>query len=636
MLRYTLLFLLLGAMLATARADRPNVLLLVADDQRADTIAALGNPDVLTPTLDGLVARGCSVDAAYCMGSNIGAVCRPSRNMLLSGRSYFRWAEPASGEPSLNAPALDNTLPATFKSAGYETYHHGKRGNTAQLIHRQFDHSHYLDDFAARWTSPAGKQIVDDAVRFLANRESDRPWLMYLAFATPHDPRFASVQELEYYESRKLQLPVNRASWHPFDNGSVTGRDEWTALWPRSDQILQDQWADYYAVISGLDQQLGRLLEYLRDTGQLDNTLIVYTSDHGLSMGSHGLMGKQNVYEHGYRAPLIVCGPGVTASRAQDPVYLMDVLPTLCELVGLKIPEGLDGQSFAKMLQGRGRGPREAVMLAYADTQRAVRQGSWKLIRYPQIGRSQLFDLAHDPYEQHDLAEAPEQQTRVSQLTQLLKKLQSQLGDSLDVTAYPTSVGSFTPPQSEQAALQSNAPVPTSKPGIDDLHATVAAGWNGQTSDQHFVVRRPKDGYFTAISVGLSRGDTQVVSGLRFDIVTADNLRVTKLVGDPDARWTPLLDQMNAKRQPIGIHGASGHVIDRLGFLQADGRRSPALGGRGGDMAFELQIHGAEQRLSAAFEGFYGTLCPWQGSVAIESLGILFYSPERGAIASPQ
>ena len=191
--------------------------------------------------------------------------------MLLSGRSYFRWAEPESGKSSQNAPALENTLPATFHAAGYETYHHGKRGNTAQLIHPQFDHSHYLDDFAARWSAPAGKEIVDDAMSFLSKRESNRPWLMYLAFATPHDPRFASAQELEYYDSRELELPVNRAVAHSFDNGSVIVRDEWTALWPRSDEILQDQWADYYAVISAIDKQLGRLLAYLADTEQLDD-----------------------------------------------------------------------------------------------------------------------------------------------------------------------------------------------------------------------------------------------------------------------------------------------------------------------------------------------------------------------------
>ena len=412
-------------------AAKPNVLILFTDDQRADTIRALGNSDIITPNLDQLANRGCNVSSAYCLGANRAAVCRPSRNMFLSGRTYFRWTQPKLGKPQQNAPALTNTLPATFNAHGYETYHHGKRGNTAELIHKQFDHSHYLDDFADRWSMEAGKKIVDDAIQFLNTRDKpSSPWLMYLAFATPHDPRAASRSALAQYNAATLKLPPASADAHPYDNGSVVGRDEWTAPWPRSPQVIRDQLHDYYATITTIDDNIGRLIATLRHRDQLENTIVVFSSDHGLSMGAHGLMGKQNVYEHGYKAPMIIAGPGIRHGRADDPVYLLDLFPTLCDLTGIPIPHGLDGRSFASMLTSNQAGPREAVLLSYTDTQRAIRHQGWKLIRYPQINRSQLFHLASDPHETRDLSNDPPQGHRIRQVMAKMKTLQKEQGDT--------------------------------------------------------------------------------------------------------------------------------------------------------------------------------------------------------------
>ena len=619
---FFILAILLASLVDANAATKPNVLILFTDDQRSDTIAALGNDVIQTPNLDELANRGFNVSSAYCLGANIGAVCRPSRNMLLSGRTYFRWTNPAKGKPEQNAPALDNTLPAVFNAAGYETYHHGKRGNTAQNIHRQFDHSHYLNDFADRWSMEAGKKIVDDALGFLADRnEIQSPWLMYLAFAMPHDPRAASPKALAKYDADSIKLVPGSADVHPFDNGSVIVRDEWTALWPRTDQVLRDQLHDYYAAITTIDENIGRLIEDLRNRGELENTVIVFSSDHGLAMGAHGLMGKQNVYEAGYKAPMVIAGPGIIHGTCDDPVYLMDLFPTLCDLCGLDIPNGLDGRSFASMVSEGASGPRQAVMLSYTDTQRAVRFDGWKLIRYPQINRTQLFHLENDPHELNDISGDAKHSGRIKLLMEKMRELQHQQGDDLALSTAQPSSESFQSPKVR--VIHSG----TSESVEGDLHATKYVGAESPKGE-FFSILRPENGYFVAIAIGHSRTEPNVVSGIRFDVVSGadrDADRRTVVVGDLDARWTPLLDQMRANRQPALIYGAADSLIHRLGIIQSDGRKSPAYGGSGGtDFQVHIPREDGQRFDPNRFAGFRGTILEMNGRIAIESMCLLY------------
>ena len=179
---------------------------LFADDMRADTIAALGNPVVRTPNLDALVGRGFAMTNAYCLGGNSAAVCTPSRNMLLSGNAYFRWKDYVPpGMPNarkgLLAPGDGPNFPLSMKDAGYLTYHHGKRGNTAPLIQAKFEVNKYLkDDEAERRSGEPGKEIVDEAIAFLKANRDPRPVFMYLAFGNPHDPRVAAKKYLDQYD----------------------------------------------------------------------------------------------------------------------------------------------------------------------------------------------------------------------------------------------------------------------------------------------------------------------------------------------------------------------------------------------------------------------------------------------------
>lgn len=429
-----------GVALQAAEAKRPNIIFLFADDQRADTIAALGNPHIRTPNLDRLVRRGFVFRNAYCLGSNLPAVCTPSRNMLLSGRAYFRWQGP-------QAPPDGPNLPTALKAAGYETYHHGKRGNTSPAIQALFDHNQYVNDQEDRTNGEPAQTIVDAAIAFLKQRRDERPLMMYLALSNPHDPRVAAQRYLDLYERDKIPLPANYLSLHPFNNGEQFVRDELLASFPRTENEVRRHLHDYYAVISAMDHHIGRLMATIRELGMEENTIYVYSSDHGLAIGSHGLMGKQNLYEVGMKVPLIFAGPGIPQGQSDALVYLLDLFPTLCEVAGAPIPSGLDGQSLWPILQGRRSSVRSSLMLAYRDVQRAVRDQRWKLIRYPQVNVTQLFDLASDPEERVNLADRPEYASQVAALTEELRRWQQTLGDPTPLVVDHPQAAAWDPSQ---------------------------------------------------------------------------------------------------------------------------------------------------------------------------------------------
>jgi len=418
---------------------KPNVLFLFTDDQRADAIGALGNPRVETPNLDRLVESGFAFRNAYCMGGDISAVCTPSRYMLLSGLSLFHRKNASPDRPN---------FPRAMKEAGYYAYHHGKRGNTCLPIQKLFDVDRHLsNDTKERQSGRPGKEIADAAVEFLKGRPKDKPFFMYLAFGNPHDPRVASAETRTKVDDATLPLPSNFRPVHPFDNGDMTVRDEQLAPWPRTPEVVRKHLADYYAVIADLDREIGRILQALREGGEYDRTIVVFSSDHGLALGSHGLFGKQNVYEDGLKVPLFFSGPGIPKGRSDAFAYLYDVFPTVCELAGVPTPQGIDGKSLAGVIRGRSESVRDAMMLAYRSCQRAARKGPWKVIRYPQINRSQLFNLKDDPHETKDLSGDPAHAETMKEMTDLLGRLQKENDDDLPLTSADPKPAEWVPPK---------------------------------------------------------------------------------------------------------------------------------------------------------------------------------------------
>jgi len=496
-----------------AAHERPNVLFLFTDDQRFDTIHALGQEEIRTPNLDRLAAMGTAFTRAHIMGGHHGAICAPSRAMLMTGRGLFDLHETGDVIPEDHA-----MMPEVFAEAGYATFGTGKWHNNKSAYARAFQHGdniffggmhwprdggheapglHHFDPEGvypkeARWQGEgfSSQLFADATLEFLNSQKgSDQPFFAYVAFSSPHDPRTAPEPYRQWYAPDSVSLPPNFLPEHPFDNGELRVRDEMLRAHPRTPEAVREELAAYYAMISEVDAQIGRLLDALDANGQLDNTLIVFAGDNGLAVGSHGLLGKQNLYEHSVRVPLILAGPGIPQNETRDALsYLFDLFPTLTELAGLPTPPTVQGRSLVPVLQDPDAAFREAVFYAYRDFQRGVRTAdNWKLIRYHVEGTlyTQVFDLNEDPYERRNLADDPAYVAQRERLEALLLEQSKAYHDRVDL-ADPTwgKAPAEQPVAIDHAAL--SMPVRLTKPFSPKYPGQGSAGLTdgiGCTSD---------------------------------------------------------------------------------------------------------------------------------------------------------
>jgi arylsulfatase A-like enzyme len=435
---------------AGAKRKQPNILFLFTDDQRFDTIGALGNEVIITPNMDCFVRNGTTFTNAYIMGSMSGAVCVPSRAMLMTGRTLFH----LNGRGKV-IPENHLTLPEVLRKAGYVTFETGKWHQDKASFNRCFstadkiffggmkDHWHTpLNDFDPTGQYPRDKRyeggkhdselFSDAAVEFLRNYKENKPFFMYVSYTAPHDPRTAPKKYHEMYEAEKIALPKNFMAEHPFDNGEMRIRDEKLAPWPRTPEIVREHIAAYYAMITHLDAQIGRVLGALKETGQARNTIIIFAGDNGLAVGRHGLMGKQNLYEHSVHVPLIISSPGIPKGHKRDAFcYLQDIYPTVCELTGVPIPGSVESKSLVPIIRGQKRKARDTLFFAYKDIQRGVRDERYKLIEYVVEGKrtTQLFNLQADPWELKNLADDTKYAKTVERLRNELLRWKDELGD---------------------------------------------------------------------------------------------------------------------------------------------------------------------------------------------------------------
>jgi arylsulfatase A-like enzyme len=318
------------------------------------------------------------------------------------------------------------------------------------------------------------RRLADKAIEFFESRgvsRETRPFYAYLAPPVPHDPRTAEPQFHKLYDPAKIPLSPAFMPQHPFDNGEMTVRDERLAPWPRTPENTRQQLADYYACITGFDHHIGRIFEQLKKSGQWDNTIIIFSADNGLSMGEHGLFGKQNLYEFGgMHVPLVIAGPGIAKGKSEAFVYLMDLFPTFAEFAGAKIPDGVEGKSIAPVLTGKQTKVRDVLYTAYRDCQRAIRDDRWKLFRYPQVDRTQLFDMKNDPLEMVNLADKPEHAAKITELTALLTNEMASYADTLPLTVDNPKPAEWTPPVpgAEREKPSKKKPAATDAPAATD------------------------------------------------------------------------------------------------------------------------------------------------------------------------
>lgn len=423
-------------------SKRPNVVFILTDDQRFDTIHALGNNEIGTPNLDRLVNRGAAFTHAYIPGGTASAVCMPSRAMINSSRTLFNLIQ--NGK---EIPECDTTMCQSFRDAGYNCHGIGKWHNGTESYTRSFSSGDdiFFGGMWDHWNVPvcdyradgnydceipfvpnfSGNQIPvhvladkihagvhstelfsADAINFINDYNADNPFFLYLSYLAPHDPRTMPEKYRTMYKAEHITLPQNFMEMPAFSFGwADRGRDEAVASFPRDPNEIKQHIADYYAMISHIDDNVGKIIDALERKKILDDTIIVFCGDNGLAIGQHGLMGKQNVYEHSVHIPLLISGPGIPAGVKRDKyVYLLDVYPTLCDLCGVEIPSSVEGKSFATMFSNSEFETRSDLYFAFQARIRGITDGKYKLIEYrtDRLKMTQLFDLEKDPYERYN------------------------------------------------------------------------------------------------------------------------------------------------------------------------------------------------------------------------------------------
>jgi arylsulfatase A-like enzyme len=456
-----------------AQAQRPNVLILLADDLRSDAVGAFGGHDAVTPHIDSLAEAGVRFGANYCMGSRHGAVCAPSRAMFMTGRALTRVPDDM---------AEHITMPQWFRAHGWHTFATGKWHNGRASFARSFDHGESIFfggmanhravpvvDFSSGDFTPtvtvnthSTRLFAEAAIRqleLLAANPGSEPFFGYVAFTAPHDPRDPPTRTERRGATDLPPLPPNFRAQHGWHIGEETllVRDEQLAGWPRRPEVVREQLADYRALVQDLDHWIGRILGTLDRLRLRENTIVVFAADHGLALGSHGLLGKQSLYDHSMRCPLSITGPGLSAQTTDSLTYLFDVFPTIATLAGLPLPDGLDGRNGMTALGAGSTASRNDLFLMYRDNQRALRDSRYKLLLFQKTGKLQLFDLSIDPHEITDLSNDPAHGPRIESMLARMREWQTAVADHaplqserrlpqiIDLTGHPRAPDRFQP-----------------------------------------------------------------------------------------------------------------------------------------------------------------------------------------------
>lgn len=449
-----------------AAADRPNILFLMADQFRGDCLASAGNTVIQTPNLDRLAHEGIRFDRAYTSTPS----CTPARSGLITGLSPWHHGMLGMGQMAEHYP---HELPAMLHDAGYATMGIGKMHFYPQRTLHGFDRTvldesgreqteGYRSDYRSwfwsvaptlspdatgiGWNDYRAKPYVlpedlhptrwtaDVAIRFLESYKSDRPFFLMVSWERPHSPYDAPERFVKMYENADVP-PAAIGDWAGRNalNADPNNHDSWHGdFGPR--QVLESR-RSYYGSISFVDEQIGRILAVLQSRGWLDNTLILFTADHGDMIGDHHLWRKTYAYEGSSRIPLLVRWPeSVTAHRGQAvdlPVELRDVLPTFLDAAGAPASTGtFDGRSLLDLVRGATKDWRSYIDLEHSvcysgsEPWNALTDGKEKYILYGASGREELFDLRTDPRELHNLSsEASQARTLATWRERMVKHL---------------------------------------------------------------------------------------------------------------------------------------------------------------------------------------------------------------------
>lgn len=475
-------------------SKKPNIVFIFTDDQTYSSINALGNKEIITPSMDNLVKEGTTFTHAYNMGSWSGAVCAASRAMINSGRFVWRANKFRKKWFKKDSVSLSKTWGKLMEANGYDTYMTGKwhvdapadmvfqntthirpgmpkdawdhfkmvakfdslskikNANSADIMPNGYNRPQDENDksWSPTDTSKGGfwqggkhwsEVLKDDAINFIAKaKQKDNPFFMYLAFNAPHDPRQAPQEFVDMYPLENISVPKSYLPEYPYRHNIANGddlRDEALAPFPRTEYAIKVHTQEYYASISHVDTQIGLIVEALKKSGKMDNTYIIFTADHGLAMGRHGLLGKQSLFDHSMRPPMVILGPDIPKDKKSNAdVYLQDVMATSLDIAGAVKPKYIEFNSFLDIAKGERKDSHyKSIYGAYLSVQRMIRKDGFKLLVFPEINKILLFDMINDPEEMNNLADDDNQKNKVKLLFKDLLQLQKEMDDPLDISS---------------------------------------------------------------------------------------------------------------------------------------------------------------------------------------------------------
>ena len=450
-------------------AQRPNVLFIMSDQHNAGSMGCAGHPNVRTPGLDGIAQRGVRFDRAYCNNP----ICAPSRISIVSGQYPHTHRIVGNNIFELDDRNSD-TLGATFRRHGYQTAMIGKGHMIRRWDEEAYEHIRYCDlcdadrrdprkhhyfqylidhgladryedgtlprdhptivnrhgvaDLPYEHTTEAwtGRETVD----FLQGRDRRRPFLLHMSFERPHPHWAPAAEHAGLYDPAQIELGPDMIDWW---EDRWAGRPEFIMRMIRNrmgafetPDDLKRALAAHFALITVIDMEIGRVLDHLREAGDLDSTIVIYTADHGDFAGDHGVYDKNcGIYESIHRVPFLVSYPGGPEGETRDGIIeSVDIFPTLCELAEVPAPEGMDGRSILPEIAGERDGREFAICeWDFPPPQRrvnAIRTRTHRLVYYSHELGGEMYDHRSDPYEMHNLYEDPAQMATRLELTELL------------------------------------------------------------------------------------------------------------------------------------------------------------------------------------------------------------------------
>ena len=451
------------------KGHRPNVLFFLTDDQRRDAMSAYGNKLLKTPNMDRIAASGTRFD----LGFTTNALCRPSRTSILTGQ-YSHTHQVLTNSDGRNLPGRAGllpdqvTFPHLFKDAGYWTALAGKW----HLVNEPGGFYEYailpgqgvyndptmiVNGAHVQFRGHVEDVVGDQTLNMLRNRPKDKPFCFLSHFKAPHRDWTPAARFAHRFEDVHIPEPrtfndtlagrsaaVRDSSMHIADLPDFRDRGcpDSLAPEPRKQCNLQQLVKNYYRVLLGVDENVGRVLDYLEDEGELANTIVIYTSDNGFFLGDHGLMDKRLMYEESISVPYLVSWPAVLPKGRVDDQHMVlniDFAPTLLDLAGIPVPSAMQGKSVRLLLEGKEVPDwRASFLYEYYEypavhcirKNRGIRTNQWKLIHFWEEPQSfELYDMKNDPDEVHNVASDPKYQNVFNELKDRLAQLRKESND---------------------------------------------------------------------------------------------------------------------------------------------------------------------------------------------------------------